>query len=79
MHRTRDHAYVQFGDGDWLCFDLATDPTWRTTTDDDAVVAARARAMLQWRMEHTDRTHTGFLAERGGTGRWPDGVAWRAV
>jgi len=79
VHRTRDHAYVQFGDGDWLCFDLATDPTWRTTTDDDAVVAARARAMLQWRMEHTDRTHTGFLAERGGTGRWPDGVAWRAV
>ena len=28
--RTDRHAYVQFGDGDWLCFDLAADPTWQT-------------------------------------------------
>ena len=34
----RGHAYVQFGNGDWLCFDLAADPTWRTTTTDPAVV-----------------------------------------
>ena len=28
--RTEDAAYVHFGDGSSLCFDLAADPTWRT-------------------------------------------------
>ena len=36
MLRTRTHAYVQFGNGHWVCFDLASDPTWRTTTTDPA-------------------------------------------
>jgi hypothetical protein len=36
-----------------------------------------AQAMLQWRMKNTNRTLTGFLAEDGGTGRWPADVPWR--
>lgn len=27
-------AYVQFGDGSYLCFDLLVDPTWRTACTD---------------------------------------------
>jgi arylsulfatase A-like enzyme len=73
--RTDTHAYVQFGDGDWLCFDLAADPTWRTTTRDPVVVMPLAQAMLQWRTEHADRTLTGMLCEARGVGRWPD-VPW---
>jgi len=69
--RNTTHAYVQFGDGQWTCFDLATDPTWRTTTDDPAVVLPLAQAMLQWRQEHADRTLTGMLCEHGGIGRLP--------
>ena len=69
--RDATHAYVQFGDGEWRCFDLAADPTWRTTTDDPAVVLPLAQAMLQWRQEHADRTLTGMLCERGGIGRRP--------
>ena len=42
-------AYVQFGDGSWLCFDLAADPTWRTAIDDPAVVLPLAQEMLTWR------------------------------
>jgi arylsulfatase A-like enzyme len=69
--RDEHHAYVQFGDGTWLCFDLDADPTWRTTTEDPAVVLPLAQAMLTWRSQHTDRTMTGMLLERGGVGRWP--------
>lgn len=75
--RTDDTAYVQFGDGTHLCFDLAADPTWRTECTDTVRVMQAAQRMLTWRMRMTDRTHTGFLTENGGTGRWPDGVPWR--
>ena len=44
---------MQFGNGSWLCFDLTADPTWRTTTEDPAVVLPLAQAMLTWRSEHT--------------------------
>lgn len=77
VRRNQTHAYVQFGDGDFLCFDIAADPSWRTTTQDAEIISREARAMLTWRMEHANRTNTGFLAENGGVGRWPDGVAWR--
>lgn len=73
--RSSTHAYVQFGDGQWLCFDLAADPTWRTTTDDPVVVLPLAQAMLQWRAEHADRTLTDMLCEDGGVGRLP-AVSW---
>ncbi len=69
--RNDTHAYVQFGNGDWLCFDLVADPTWRTTTEDPAVVLPLAQAMLLWRSQHTERTLTDMLVERGGIGRWP--------
>ena len=69
--RTDERAYVQFGDGTWLCFDLVADPTWRTTTDDPAVVLPLAQQMLTWRSQHADRTLTDMLLERGGIGRWP--------
>ncbi|MBP9232962.1 MAG: hypothetical protein KBF34_15685, partial [Phenylobacterium sp.] len=69
--RSEEAAYVQFGDGAWLCFDLAADPTWRTPLADTGVVLAHAQAMLTWRAQHADRTLTGLLIENGGTGRWP--------
>ena len=69
--RTDTHAYVQFGDGTWMCFDLAADPTWRTTVTDPAVVLPLAQQMLTWRSQHADRLMTEFLCEDGGVGRWP--------
>ena len=77
VHRTDDIAYVQFGDGRFVCFDLAADPTWRTECDDKSRVLRAAQELLTWRMQMTDRQHTGFLVENGGTGRWPTGVPWR--
>lgn len=72
--RTRDEAYVQMGDGDWLCFDLAADPTWRTTITDAERVLPLAQEMLVWRQQHLDRQTTGFLMRNGGMGRRPDPV-----
>ena len=69
--RTETHGYVQFGNGSWLCFDLVADPTWRTTTEDPAVVLPLAQAMLTWRSEHSERTMTGIVLREGGVGRWP--------
>jgi arylsulfatase A-like enzyme len=69
--RTDTHAYVQFGNGEWLCFDLAADPTWRTATTDPAVVLPLAQQMLLWRAQHTDRVLADMLCEDGGVGRWP--------
>ena len=73
--RTDTHAYVQIGDGDWLCFDLAADPTWQTVVTDPAVVLPLAQRMLVWRQQHLDRTLTGMLMRDGGIGRRPDPVA----
>jgi arylsulfatase A-like enzyme len=69
--RTDTHAYVQFGDGDWICFDLAADPGWQVTTSDPAVVLPLAQRMLVWRQQHLDRTLTGLLMRDGGIGRRP--------
>ncbi len=69
--RFDDAAYVQFGDGSWLAFDLAADPTWRTELVDPAKVLPLAQAMLTWRSTHADRTLTDMLLERGGIGRRP--------
>ena len=77
VRRTNDFAYVQFGDGDFLCFDMANDSTQRTLVTDPAIISEQARAMLVWRMEHANRTLTGLLVEDGGIGRWPTGVSWR--
>lgn len=64
--------YVQFGDGSWRCFDLATDPTGRTELHDPARVLGYAQQMLLWRSRHADRTHTHMLVKDGGIGRFPD-------
>jgi arylsulfatase A-like enzyme len=69
--RTDTHAYVQFGNGEWLCFDLAADPTWRTATSEPGVVLPLAQQMLMWRAQHTDRLLADMLCEDGGIGRWP--------
>ena len=70
--RTDTHAYVQFGDGGWLCYDLAADPRWTTLTTDPAVVLPLAQQMLVWRQQHLDRQMTGMLLRDGGIGRRPD-------
>jgi len=77
VRRTNEYAYVQFGDGDFLCFDMSNDPTQRTLVTDPAIISEQARAMLVWRMEHANRELTGLLVEQGGVGRWPTGVSWR--
>ncbi|MCU1397068.1 MAG: phosphonate monoester hydrolase, partial [Acidimicrobiales bacterium] len=74
VRRDADVQYVQFGDGSWLCFDLAADPTARTTIDDPAIVLDQAQKMLVWRANHLDRTLTDMLVESGGIGRLPPGV-----
>lgn len=71
VRRSRDRAYVHFGDGTWLCFDLAADPTWRTVVEDPTMVLPEAQAMLDWRARHRDRTMTGMLLQEGGIGRRP--------
>ena len=71
VRRTRDRAFVHFGDGSWNCYDLANDPTWQTEVSDPDVVMADAAAMLTWRSRHLDRTMTGMLLENGGIGRRP--------
>ncbi len=76
VHRTRDIAYVQFGDGSSLCFDLEKDPTWRTQVDDPNRILDMARRKLVWRSRNTDRTHTDLLLRNGGTGTWPDDLSW---
>lgn len=78
VRRTSDAAYVQFGDGSWMCFDIAADPTWRTPITDPARVLGLAQDMLVWRSTHSDRAHTGLLVDKGGVGRWPDGIPWRS-
>ena len=70
--RTDRHAYVQFGEGDWLCFDLVADPTWNTRVTDPAVVLPLAQKMLVWRQAHLDRQMTGMLLRNGGIGRRPE-------
>ncbi len=74
VHRDESVLYVHFGDGSWLCFDLAADPTSRTEIVDPATVLAKAQAMLTWRSNHSDRTLTGVVIDAGGRGRMPAGV-----
>lgn len=71
VRRSRDRAFVHFGDGSWRCFDLATDPTWQTEITDPHVVMAEAAAMLSWRSRNLDRTMTDMLLQDGGIGRLP--------
>ena len=71
VRRSHSLAYVQFGNGSWKCFDVATDPTWRTEITDPAIVLPEAQAMLTWRSQHADRTWTGTQLGPYRLGRWP--------
>jgi arylsulfatase A-like enzyme len=70
--RDDTHAYVQFADGTWLCFDLAADPTWATTTTDPAVVLPLAQSMLAWRSTHLGGAYTQRLLGPSRRGLWPE-------
>lgn len=76
VRRSVDRAYVQFADGDALCFDLGTDPGWGTLVDDPAVLAVEARKMLAFHMQHADRSLSDMLVDGGAFGRLPDGLGW---
>lgn len=71
VRRSEGAAYVHFGDGSTLAFDLTADPTWRTPLNDPGARIREAEALLTWRSQHLDRTLTGMLVEDGGVGRWP--------
>ena len=68
VRRDATHAYVQFGDGSWRCFNLALDPSWQTEEIDPQVILAQAQAMLVWRSTHTDRTLTSILLQNPAIG-----------
>ncbi len=72
VRRDRETAYVHFGDGSSLCFDLAADASWRTQSRAAESALANAQKMLTWRAQHQERTLTGMLVEKGGVGRWPE-------
>jgi len=69
-----DTAYVQFGDGSFKCFDLATDPTWRTESKDPSQILRGAQELLVWRQEHLRRDQTDLLLSPKRKGRWPISV-----
>lgn len=69
--RSDTTAYIQFGDGQWRCFDLAADSSWRTEVDDTGRVLEQAQAMLAWRSNHADRMLADMLLIEGGVGRLP--------
>ena len=69
---TGTHAYVQFADGSWLCFDLVADPGWGTTTEDPSVVLPLAQSMLAWRSTHLGGSHTQCLVGPDRRGLWPE-------
>ena len=72
--RTAGYAYVQFADASWRCFDLGVDPTWRTTTEDPAVVLPLAQEMLTWRAEHQGGVWSQTLVGADRRGLWPVGL-----
>ena len=71
VQRSEDYAYVHFGDGSWRCFDLKTDPEWRTLIDDPRIVLRESQSLLDWRSMHLDRTLTNTLINQGIIGRIP--------
>ena len=72
VERNDSHAYVQFANGSWLCFDLAADPRWHTTTTDPSAVLPLAQSMLTWRSTHLGGPYTQLLLGSERRGRWPE-------
>jgi arylsulfatase A-like enzyme len=77
VRRSSDTAYVHFGDGTAVCFDLAADPHWMVPVDDPARVLAAAQDMLGWRARHLDRTLADTLLHGRVLGRVPEPAPWR--
>lgn len=75
---TETHALVQMADGTSMCFDLVTDPHWKTKETNTDIVLKLSQELHAWRMQHNRHAFTGFLVEDGGVGRWPTEVAWRS-
>jgi arylsulfatase A-like enzyme len=73
--RSSSAAYVQYGNGEWRCFDLGADPSWRTETTDPAAVLPPAQSMLSWRATHAERQFTDMVLVDGGVGRVPAGLS----
>jgi arylsulfatase A-like enzyme len=68
-----DVGYVQFGDGEFKCFDVKADPTWRTECVDSDRILLAAQEQLVWRQEHLRRDLTDMLLRPNRPGRWPAG------
>jgi arylsulfatase A-like enzyme len=66
-----DVGYVQFGDGEFKCFDVKADPTWRTECVDSDRILLAAQEQLVWRQEHLGRDLTDMLLGSQRKGRWP--------
>ena len=64
-------AYVQFGDGSYVAYDLLADPTWRTPCRDETRILRAAQEQLQWRQEHLRRDDTDMLVGERRLGIWP--------
>jgi len=69
-----DLAYVQFGDGTYLGFDLGVDPTWRTPCTDEHRLFEAAREMASWRQQHLGREYTDMLLRADRPGIWPSSL-----
>ena len=63
--RTDSLAYVQYGNGEWRCFDVAADGWWGHEVDDPETVLDQAQSMLTWRSRHTDRVLSDMLVAGG--------------
>ena len=72
VERNATHAYVQFADSTWLCFDLVADPGWHVTTEDPEVVLPLAQSMLTWRSNHLGGAYTQRLLGPERRGLWPE-------
>lgn len=68
---SHDLAYVQFGDGSFLAYDLAADPTWRTPCSDEGRILRATQEQLQWRQEHLRREDADMLVNERRSGIWP--------
>jgi len=72
VRRSSDTAYVQFGDGSWLCLALDADPTWRTPVLDPGRIAEATRDMLVWRGRHLNRSLTSVVFHGEPLGTMPE-------
>lgn len=71
VSRSESVAYVQFGNGEWRCYDVEADRSWRHEVDDPDIVLSQAQSMLTWRSRHADRVLSDMLIAGGTIGRVP--------